>query len=232
MSMRYAVYYAPTPGTPWADFGARWLGRDSDSGRDCDPPDLLHVTPVLWDRAVSAPRVYGFHGTLKPPFRLRRESSETAFFAAIETLASRTPPVTLGKLRIAELGGFIALVPEQAAGVSALAAHCVEQLDDFRTPPSPGALARRRAGGLTPSQDLLLRRWGYPYVMEEFRFHLTLTGRLDKEARASFHRELADRTAALTDRTARIADLAIFVQTEPGAPFLVKQRFPLTAAAK
>ena len=27
-------------------------------------------------------------------------------------------------------------------------------------------------------QEALLQRWGYPYVMEEFRFHLTLTGRL------------------------------------------------------
>ena len=61
---RYAIYYLPPAGA-LADFGARWLGWDVRRGAAAVQLDL----PGLRD-ATEAPRKYGFHGTLKPPFRL------------------------------------------------------------------------------------------------------------------------------------------------------------------
>jgi hypothetical protein len=40
-------------------------------------------------------------------------------------------------------------------------------------------LTRRRKAELTPEQDKLLVDWGYPWVLDEFNFHFSLTGSLD-----------------------------------------------------
>ena len=114
--------------------------------------------------------------TLKPPFRLREGKGETELAAAARSLAAAWPPAPLGRLAVRRLGRFLALAPEDPAPVSRLAAALVEGLDAFRAPPPPEETARRRATGLSPAQDALLKRWGYPYVMDEFRPHLTLTG--------------------------------------------------------
>jgi hypothetical protein len=93
-------------------------------------------------------------------------------------------PVTIPSLEVRRLGGFIAVVPtEPSAALADLAAATVAALDPFRAPPSEAELARRRKARLSDRQEALLMKWGYPYVMEEFRFHLTLTGRLDRRRR-------------------------------------------------
>ena len=51
----------------------------------------------------------------------------------------------------------------------------------FARPPGAAELERRRKAGLSAAQEKMLLRWGYPYVLDEFRFHLTLTGRLQPE---------------------------------------------------
>ena len=61
----------------------------------------------------------------------------------------------------------------------------MRELDDFRAPPSEPELARRRKANLSATQEALLTQWGYPYVMEEFRFHITLSGRLGRDAEAT-----------------------------------------------
>ena len=61
--------------------------------------------------------------------------------------------------------------------------HLVREIDAFRKPLTKEELTIRRSKGLTRSQDENLIKWGYPYVFSEFRFHMTLTGkiRLSKE---------------------------------------------------
>jgi hypothetical protein len=84
-------------------------------------------------------------------------------------------------LQLATLGRFLALTPRgDAAALSRVAAACVRGLDPLRAPPDPDELARRRKSNLSPRQEDMLQRWGYPHVMEDFRFHMTLTGRLPK----------------------------------------------------
>ncbi len=170
---RFAVYYLPPEGA-LADFGAAWLGWDCVTARTLVPP---HV-PGLHDVTMT-PRKYGFHGTLKPPFRLAEGTDLAGLQEAMVQMAAICAPAQSDGLALTALGRFLALTPVgDTSGIARVAATCVEALDAFRAPPDEAELARRRKARLSERQEALLQRWGYPYVMEEFRFHLTLTGRL------------------------------------------------------
>ncbi len=174
---RFAVYYVPPEG-PLAEFGAAWLGWDIARGQAIRQFDL----PGLRDIAMG-PSKYGFHGTLKPPFRLSKGHSVRDLDLAIETLAGSAGKASCAGLEVTSLGRFLALTPRGRLGqLQRLAEACVRDLDRFRAPPRAAELARRRKAGLSTRQDALLSQWGYPYVLEEFRFHMTLSGRLPEEA--------------------------------------------------
>ena len=176
MFSRYAVYYTPAPSSDLAQFGARWLGWDSGTGQ---VPPALEAPAVDVPSITEMPRKYGFHGTIKPPFRLAPGTNATELKDQLGDVCSTQAAVTLSGLKLQRLGGFLALVPDGPADdLAQLAAHIVQSLDDFRAPPSGAELAKRRARSLTPKQEEYLQLWGYPYVMEEFRFHMTLSGQL------------------------------------------------------
>ena len=227
MTRRYAIYYAPPPGSALALFGAGWLGRDAESGEAIQPQDLHQITRDRWRAAISAPAAYGFHGTLKPPFALAPDSSEADLFAAVAALGATQAPVALGRLRLTRLGGFLALMPEQVDGIATLAARCVRELDRFRAPPSTGELDRRRAKGLSAAQEELLQHWGYPYVLGEFRFHLTLTGNLPEADADIFEAALRTRYAPFVDYAASVDDICVFRQESQKDDFVLTNRFPL-----
>lgn len=173
---RYAVYYLPDE-PQLAAFGAAWLGWDVKNGNIAQQPDIPDID---LPQATATPRKYGFHGTLKPPFRLAGGTSLRSLESALETFAQRTAPVMLGGLRLARLGRFLALVPDaDSKALAELAFACVSEFDVYRAPPGIADLERRRASGLSPRQDALLLQWGYPFVADEFRFHLTLSGKCD-----------------------------------------------------
>ncbi|QFT82280.1 hypothetical protein FIU89_16765 [Roseovarius sp. THAF27] len=175
---RYAVYH--TPQGALGRFGADWLGWDLESGQPTTPPDIDGL-PAPWDDITGTPRKYGFHATVKPPFRLADGWTEIDLLTAFTTHCDLAAPITLDGLELAQLGRFLALVPTgDTHALNALAADTVRDLDAFRAPLTDADLARRRASGLTPEQDALLLQWGYPYVMDQFRCHYTLSGKLPK----------------------------------------------------
>lgn len=168
---RFAIFYTPPAGSALARAGAAWLGWDADKGCALAHPDLGLDLAGL----TETPRKYGLHGTLKPPMRLACPVPE--FLDAVQTLADGMAPVALGRLRLRPMHGFLAILPEtQSRALGDAAAQVVAVLDPYRAPLSQHDMARRREAGLTASQDALLARWGYPYVMDEFRFHVTLSG--------------------------------------------------------
>jgi len=174
---RYAVFWAPPSGSGLARFGARWLGWDAEAGRDVERVAVSLPRPL--PEMTRAPWRYGFHGTLKPPFRLAEGCDAAALERAVAQLATQTPPARAPALAPTARLGFVALTPSgPAAEIDALAGICVDNLDRFRAPPSELELKRRRATGLSERQEANLTRWGYPYVFNDFRFHLTLSGRL------------------------------------------------------
>ena len=193
---RYAIYVTPRPG-PLAGFGAAWLGWDLVAGAPCPHPDLPGLPrPVA--EITATPRKYGFHGTIKPPFRLAAGCDAAALAEDLAAFCAGTAPVVLAGLELRRLGRFLALCPVgETAALEALAAAAVARFDRFRAPPEPAELARRRAQRLTARQEALLQRWGYPHVMEEFRFHMTLTGLLPPADLAAVEAALAPRLALL-----------------------------------
>jgi putative phosphonate metabolism protein len=189
---RYAVYFAPEPSSPLARFGARWLGYDVATGEAPNQPTLVSVEPDRLRAVTAEARKYGFHATLKPPFALARGTDAEGLDAAVSSLAEGLPAFTAPRLRLNRVAGFWALtLTEPCPPLDKLAALCVSELDRFRAPPSPQEQARRRRAGLSPAQEEQLLRWGYPYVMEEFRFHMTLTARLCGTEAAALGAELA-----------------------------------------
>ncbi|MCZ0814113.1 DUF1045 domain-containing protein [Roseovarius sp. EGI FJ00037] len=176
---RYAIYYTPAPG-PLADFGAAWLGWDMTTGAPCPHPQIAGL-PLPVDEITATPHKYGLHGTMKPPFRLADGATPGALDAALASFCAARAPLQLAGLELAQLGSFLALCPKGDTGpLKALAADTVRGFDSFRAPSGPDEIARRRATSLSPAQDALLLEWGYPYVMDEFRFHITLSGKLPK----------------------------------------------------
>jgi putative phosphonate metabolism protein len=225
---RHAIYFAPPEDSPLARFGADWLGWDPAAGRARDGLDLPGL-PRPRAALTEAPRRYGFHATLKPPFELRPDTTEAALDAATARLAAGLPRFAL-RLRLGRIADFLALVPEDAPpALRALADASVAGLDGFRAPTPPEALARRRAAGLDASEERNLQTWGYPYVFERFRFHMTLTGPLAEPEAPRVRAALAAALAPLVAAPLPIAEICRFAEGADGR-FRVVGRFPLVAA--
>ena len=218
---RYALYYAPRPGG-FADAAAGWLGWDAARGRAVDQPDL----PVPLRDWTAAPRRYGFHSTLKAPFRLRDGIGIGDLCAGVETLAGQLGAVEMPRLELVRLGHFLALVPGDSPDLVALAARVVTGLDPFRAPLNADEIARRRPERLTDRQRALLDLYGYPFVMEEFRFHLTLSGPLDAADLQALLPLAKAHFAPHLPRPFRVADLCLFGEGDDG--FHLLRRVPLT----
>ncbi len=228
---RYAIYFVPAPQTPLAAFGAHAIGYDVAAGAETpfhDDDAFRALGPAAW---TGSPARYGFHATLKAPFALAEGVTEEGLEEAVSDLACAITPVQLGKLAVTSLGGFIALTPSgDTSGIDALAAACVDSLDTFRAPLRREDRDRRLAAGLTDRQVGNLERWGYPYVFEEFRFHMTLTGRIED---AALRRRVREALAALynsIDVPYRIDALTVCRQPDRDSRFTVLSRHPLLAA--
>jgi len=221
MPERLAIYFAPRRGSALARFGDSWLGRGVEAGAAMDQPKLASIAPTRLATLTEAPRHYGFHGTLKPPFVLAAGSDMAQLQSAAAAFAAERAGFVLPRLKLEAIGKFLALTPaEPVAELAALAADCVHAFDAFRAPPEPAELAKRLSAGLTPRQAELLARWGYPYVLDEFRFHLTLTGSIDDAAeRDAVRAEIAALVAPLCTEPVPVDAICLFHQPDREAPF-------------
>ncbi|MEM8730630.1 MAG: DUF1045 domain-containing protein [Pseudomonadota bacterium] len=221
---RYALYFAPPTEAPWTVLAKAWLGWDMETGKALEHPvaagiDVADIT--------ARPRKYGLHGTIKPPFRLAEGKTQADLESATRLLCTELRPVTLEGLQVAQMGGFMAIRPMgEAAALGQLAADCVAGLDAFRAPAPQAELDRRRAAGLTEAQEAYLQRWGYPYVMDEFRFHITLSRRLSSEASAA-DRWLKAHLDPLLPRPCHIRDMALVGEGSDGR-FRLIHRYTLS----
>lgn len=225
---RYAVFFAPGTETALGRFGNAWLGFDPATGADLERPALAGVDGGAALEAIRTPARYGFHGTLKPPFLLAAGTSLSDLEDAIEDLVQNHMAFDLGRFEVRALGQFLAFVPVlPPSALDDLAAACVRVLDGFRAAPSEDELARRRQAGLTPRQEDLLVRWGYPYVFDQFRFHLTLTGPMPTEAQDRFLSALRGAAGDALAAPVRVNDVALFEDPGNGGRFRLRRRFAL-----
>jgi Protein of unknown function (DUF1045) len=217
--MRAALYFAPPAQSPWWQAGCRWLGRDPESGVTFDTPEQ-HVT--------REPRRYGWHGTLVAPFRC---VATDAVLAAARAWASSVKPFDFD-VQAVEMGRFVALRaahPAHDAALRDIAASALRALAPLRTRASKEENERRIRPGMSAHQIALLHEWDYPYVLDEYRFHMTLSDSLD-------HASERDRIVAYWNK--RIPELgpmpfhgaAVFVEAQPGIPFALHERTPFSNA--
>lgn len=220
---RYGIYYTPAADHPLTRVAARWLGRDAFGGRALMPGEAVDG----WRELTAAPRHYGFHATLKAPFRLADGAGAIDLQEAVWQFAAGRSAAPLGRLKVARIGRFFALVPEEtAAELMTLAGAAVTEFDRFRAPMGEEEFARRNAPHLDPAEVAHLRAWGYPYVLERYRFHMTLTGPVAPERQDEVLTHLKVLFAPLLCEDFTVDALTIYVE-EPGEDFLVMSRAPL-----
>jgi putative phosphonate metabolism protein len=225
---RYAIYYASAPGSDLDRFGAQLLGYDAFSGEELPFPDGIAQD---WRELTKDPRKYGFHATLKAPLSLAPGRTQAELIAACETFAGTPRPLPVIKPVVGSISGFIAVVPsEPSAGLERLAADCTREFDQFRAPLTSEDRERRNPSALTPRQREYLDRWGYPYVMEEFRFHMTLTGRLDAVRREPILAMLRGRFSKIGLTMLAIDRIALFRQDDAHARFRIVNHWKLRAS--
>ena len=208
MTIRYALYLAPAPGSAWARFGDEWFARG--------------------DERLAEARRYGFHATLKAPFRLAARATLAALAVELDRFCSARRAFVLPRLRVEPIGDFLALVPAaREPRLDRLAADCVVHFDRYRAPLHEDELLRRRRTPLSARQDALLERWGYPYVLDEFRCHFSLTGSLRGVPRGA-----APGPPPLPDEPMPVDAVSVFEEPRAGAPLRVVHRAPLAAPGR
>jgi len=225
---RFALYFTPVPGSTLARFGAEVLGYDCDTGATVARRRLDGIDAATAAAATGEPARYGFHGTLMAPFELAPGRSAGELAPALAAFARDRAPVPVGRLKVAAIGAFTALVPAGPEdAVRTFSGDCIAAFDGFRAPLSARDRERRLASRLSPRQIELLERWGYPYVFAEFRFHMTLTGRLPAPEQARWQTALAAAFAPFAQVPVEIDAVSLMRQEDRGAPFRVIAREPL-----
>lgn len=230
MPERFAIYYAPSATSHLWERAAAWLGRDSSDGKLLNGPLAGIDRDRLLNLTQSANR-YGFHATLKAPMALVDGAGEADLRAAITAFASEHAPLDLGKPRLASLDGFLALLVDDNEALQDFAAHVVERFDIFRAPMTAKDRAARAGRHLSARQTELLDAYGYPYVFDEFRFHMTLTDRLVDADRAEIMQAAKTWFNPVLEEPLLLDRLALYHEPDTGKPFVRLADFKLGHSA-
>lgn len=222
---RYAIYFVPQFDTALWTFGCRAVGYDSSTGSDV----AFHDHPFYRRGEIKAwtddPRRYGCHATLKPPFELAEGTTIEALESTASAFASARSPFGVDRFRVKAIGSFLALTPAGASpDLEALAGDCIRTFEPFRASLSAADRERRLKSPLTERQIAHLDQWGYPYVFDEFRFHMTLTGRLPEDVKADALHALTELYAPI-DRPVTFDSICVCEQADRQSRFRVRQRF-------
>jgi hypothetical protein len=217
---RYAVYFVPEFSQKLWDDACEWLGRDAQTDQELKQPQLDYVDIA---KVTASPRFYGFHATLKAPFELVGHLKEAHLLAHAEVFTAGCASFDI-ELAPAEIGNFLALrLAADSKAMTDLHHRCVIEFDIFRAPITAFDIERRKTNNLTDKHEGYLQDWGYPYVFDEFRFHMTLTGAIDNpELRQRLLDELKPRFPTIR---VRVDGIAICYQPSRDTPFRILQRF-------
>lgn len=220
--MRYAIYFTPPPNHPLHEVASHWLGRDVFSGESIAPPHLTTLSAGEIAFYSASARRYGFHGTLKAPFYLQEKMSEEQLLESFTAYCEQQYPIRIPPLTLSNIDGFFVLVPQETPhDLNHFANDIIMHFDRFSAPLNERDIIRRNPETLTQRQLRYLTQWGYPYVFEEFRFHMTLSSAISIGERRAVKQALEDWFAPILEKEFDMLGLALFVEKEPGAPFLV-----------
>ncbi|NRP70233.1 hypothetical protein ILFOPFJJ_01112 [Ensifer psoraleae] len=226
--MRYAICFTPPIGDPLSAVAASWLGRNVYSDEPTELPSVagLSVSEIAFHTAV--PRRFGFHAVVMAPFCLNPDTDETELLKALMHFAGAEAPLEIAGMEVARFSQCWGLVPQvPSQEMHLLAARVVQAFDRFRAPMSEDEIERCDPDRLTAPQFTNLHRWGDPYVMDEYRFHIKLTGALNPETARRMEAPLRELFQPHLERPLAIGSLALFVEQGPGAPMRVHSQHPL-----
>jgi putative phosphonate metabolism protein len=230
--LRYALYFIPPASDALTLAAQRWLGRNAFTGAALEQPSVEGFDAAALSGLTADPRRYGFHATLKAPFTLAEGRSEAELVAELGRFVAETDAFEIPELVVGRLGSFFAMVPrETPQELMDFAGEVVRRFERFRAPLTSADIARRKPDELSVEERQNLVQWGYPYVFDEFRFHMTLTGRVPAESRDAVERALLAHFAEFHGQPLNIACLALFREPSRGADFTVHSLFPLGGAA-
>ncbi len=231
---RHAAYFAPAEHSPLAQLGAQWLGRCAQSRRAMRQPEFPTISPETLRACTAAAARYGWHATMKEPFVLKPGVEMDAVPKAFSSLAQSKKALTLPPLTLRHMGDYLALVPDASfSALQELAFDCVRALHPLAAPLSDQQLVQRRLTPLTASQDAMLLQWGYPFVGDEFQWHMTLTGSLKGLSQGELQ---ALQDAALQwfgpvlNQALELDAISWFVEPMAGGDLYEAQRFALAHA--
>lgn len=225
---RFAIYFAPEINSKLHLLGSQWLGRDVNSGKLIKQPEIQNITSEYFYKITKNPSLYGFHATLKAPFHLNIKYTLNDLQDHIKRLCASMQPFNM-YLTVKQVGQFLALVmdPKEKKMVK-LASDLVKQVDHFRAPLQQSTIDKRRLSVLTRSQDSNLLKWGYPYVLSDFRFHMTLTEKITlPSARQQLENAASLHFAPSLNDIIKVNNISLFYQKTIGADFYQIQRFQL-----
>ncbi|MDD2219377.1 MAG: DUF1045 domain-containing protein [Desulfoplanes sp.] len=225
---RYAIYYVPEQFSELNKFGCAWIGRDMISGKEIPIKDFGKLTANMVRQMTIKPRHYGLHATLHAPFVLKDGMTVDDLDLTVRKVAAQHKELVMPKLALRRLGKFLALRPEHPSPeLNALADACVIELEQFRRPAPPWEVTQRVNAGLSDHQKDMLKRWGYPFTMDEFHFHLTLTDHLGPEMFEVVKAELEKRVANVPLDNIQVNSICLCRQADRETPFVLLDRYPL-----
>ncbi|MFA1626141.1 DUF1045 domain-containing protein [Rhizobium mongolense] len=226
--MRYAICFTPTPSDPLSEVAANWLGRNVFSGEMVEPPAIggIGIHDIAFHTAV--PRRYGFHGVLKAPFHLAPDVSETQLLRDMMRFSGSFQPFRIPRIEVARLRNYFSLVPSvPCEHMHYLASAVVQHFDRFRAPLSEAEIERIDPDGLSAAQFANLHRWGNPYVMDEFRFHMPLTGPVNLVDMPRIEQALRNVFEPVLAEPVTVANIALMIEEGTGGPFRVHSLHPM-----
>lgn len=179
---RYAIYYAPPKESNLEEFGRYWFGWDPLNAKLINNKQRINYLNGFGiknlkniDKNVLIAKKYGFHGTLIPPFKLNKNYSTNLLFKKTEDIAKKFKKFKFYKFKLKKINNFYAFVQNKKNNnINKLSNRLVRELFKFRSPLTKKEIDRRNPSKLSKLQLNILHKWGYPYLMSEFNFHMTL----------------------------------------------------------
>jgi len=179
---RVAIYFLPKKNSSLENFGKNLLGRDINKKKKIS---LTRRQKYFINRGFTyfdelkdyceQPAKYGFHATLKAPFRLKRNVKTKNFYDVISHIAAQHSRFKIKGLKIAYSKKFTFITSRKPNKLLInLENDLVKHLDTFRAELNKTEIKKRIPDSLTFKQNKYLKEWGYPFVFDQFKFHMTL----------------------------------------------------------
>src|SRR6185503_351659 len=113
------IYFTPERSDPLTVTAAAWLGRNAFGGEAGRLPAATGLTPAELSFHTASARRYGFHATLKAPFRLIQGQTVGSLERALAVFAQSAAPIAVPRLAVQRIDGCFALVPDEPLAAAA-----------------------------------------------------------------------------------------------------------------